>query len=70
MLLDQQPPYPEALRAFAASCTGEYADCYQEILSEAFTSHGLILNAKQLRELAGGAPRPPLSAPSPPGART
>jgi chromosome segregation ATPase len=54
MLLDQQPPYPEALRAFAASCTGEYADCYQEILSEAFTSHGLILNAKQLRELAGG----------------
>jgi hypothetical protein len=54
MLLEQQAPYPEALKAFAASCTGDYADCYQEILSEAFTSHGLILNAKQLRELAGG----------------
>ena len=54
MLLEQQAPYPEALKAFAASCTGDYADCYQEILSEAFTSYGLILNAKQLRELAGG----------------
>ena len=54
MPIDPHPPFPEALKSFAASCTGEYADCYQEILSEAFTSHGLILNAKQLRELAGG----------------
>jgi chromosome segregation ATPase len=48
------PPHPEALVAFAASRTGEFLARYREILAEAFSRHGLILNAKQLRELAGG----------------
>jgi chromosome segregation ATPase len=47
-------PHPEALKTFAASRTGEFALRYGEILAEAFSRHGLILNAKQLRELAGG----------------
>jgi chromosome segregation ATPase len=34
--------------------SGDYAAKFPEILNEAFTNHGLVLNAKQLRELAGG----------------
>lgn len=45
---------PQDLVAFAAARTGEYLIRYREILGEAFGRHTLLLNAKQLRELAGG----------------
>jgi chromosome segregation ATPase len=47
-------PHPDPLKAFAAAMSGDYAAKYPQILNEAFSSHGLILNATQLRELAGG----------------
>ena len=45
---------PEALVAFASTVAGDYRSRYQRILERAFSEYFLLLNAKQLRELAGG----------------
>lgn len=45
---------PADLVAFAAQVTGDFPTRYHQILRRAFQDHVLILNAKQLRELAGG----------------
>lgn len=52
----RMPPgrIPQDLYAFAATRTGEYLARYREILAEAFSRHTMLLNAKQLREVAGG----------------
>lgn len=58
-----ESPYPAGPSArlmspdlvqFARSQVGEYPDRYRAILRRAFAAHTLVLNAKQLRELAGG----------------
>lgn len=45
---------PPQLRDFAESCAGPWKDRYDTILEEAFRRYAILLNAYQLRTIAGG----------------
>ena len=45
---------PAELVQFARAQVGEFAERYRAILRRAFSAHTLVLNGKQLRDLAGG----------------
>lgn len=45
---------PMQLKDFAESCTGPWKDRYDTILEEAFRRYAILLNAYQLRTIAGG----------------
>ena len=47
-------PLPDDLQAFAAASTGEFEQRFEHLVEHAFMTHGLLLNAAQLRKLCAG----------------